>query len=130
MTILPNYKDIVDLIKKGSSLEAQEKIMELREAAMGLQEENLALRSRVKELEDQISLKQQIQWEKPYYWQIIGDQKDGPFCQKCYDNDRKLMRLQGGNGGKWFCHTCKGTFFDDAYRSPNPVVRRRDPDFK
>jgi len=118
MAILPNYKDIVDLVKKGSTLEAQEKILELREAAMEVQEENLSLRSRVKELEELLSLKQQVQWEKPYYWTMQGDIKDGPFCQTCFDNDKKLVRLQGGKIGKWICHTCKGTFFDDTYRSP------------
>ena len=72
MSILPNYKDIIDLVKKGSTLEAQEKILELREAAMELQEENMSLRSRIKELEDQLSLKQQVQWDKPYYWTVQG----------------------------------------------------------
>ncbi len=39
---LPNYGDIVELIKKGATLEAQEKIMELRDGALDLQEQNLA----------------------------------------------------------------------------------------
>jgi hypothetical protein len=50
MPLLPNYKDIVELIRKGSTIEAQEKILELREAAMQLQEENLALRQENKAL--------------------------------------------------------------------------------
>ena len=29
--MIPNYKDIVELIKKGATVEAQEKIMELRD---------------------------------------------------------------------------------------------------
>ncbi len=36
---LPRYKEIVELVKKGATLEAQEKIIELREAALELQEE-------------------------------------------------------------------------------------------
>ena len=122
MSILPNYKDIIDLVKKGSTLEAQEKILELREAAMELQEENMSLRSRIKELEDQLSLKQQVQWDKPYYWTVQGESKDGPFCQPCFDNEKKLVRLQGGKNGKWFCHTCKCTFYDSTYQPPQ--IRR------
>jgi hypothetical protein len=34
MPLLPNYKDIVELIRKGSTIEAQEEILELRKAAM------------------------------------------------------------------------------------------------
>lgn len=41
MGLSPNYKDIIELIKKGSTIEAQEKIMELREGALALQEENI-----------------------------------------------------------------------------------------
>lgn len=52
---LPRYKEIVELIKKGSTLEAQEQIMELREAALELQEENIELKELVKELEESVS---------------------------------------------------------------------------
>ena len=41
MAMLPTYTEIVDLIKKGSTIAAQEKIIELREAAITLQEDNL-----------------------------------------------------------------------------------------
>ena len=42
---LPRYKDIVELIKKGSTIEAEEQILALRKAALELQEENLDLKS-------------------------------------------------------------------------------------
>ena len=40
MGALPNYKEIVELIKKGSTVEAQGKIMELREATVDLKVES------------------------------------------------------------------------------------------
>ena len=49
---LPNYKDIFELIKKGSTIEAQEKIMELRKAALELQEENIELKNQILELQE------------------------------------------------------------------------------
>ena len=51
---LPKYKDIVDLLKKGATIEAQEKIIELREAAMDLQEENIGLKSQIFELQGKV----------------------------------------------------------------------------
>jgi uncharacterized protein with PIN domain len=51
---LPNYKDIVELLKKGATIEAQEKIMELREAALALQEENINLKNQVLELQGKV----------------------------------------------------------------------------
>ena len=51
---LPSYRDILELIKTGATIEAQEKIMELRQAALDLQEENIQLRNRVIELESRV----------------------------------------------------------------------------
>lgn len=128
MAMVPNYKDIVDLIKKGSTLEAQEKIMELREAAIQLQEENLELRQRVKNLEEQIALRAKVTWEKPYYWVDDSGRRDGPYCQTCYDNDSKLIRLQDGENGTWRCKVCKNTFFDSNYREPR--IERSNDDWR
>jgi predicted RNA-binding Zn-ribbon protein involved in translation (DUF1610 family) len=49
-----NVNDIIKLIKAGSTIEAQEKIMELRQAVMDLQEENLSLRTQVQSLQAQV----------------------------------------------------------------------------
>ena len=47
---LPSYKDIVDLLKKGATIEAQEKLMELRKYALELQEENINLKNQILEI--------------------------------------------------------------------------------
>ncbi|HYA20452.1 MAG TPA: hypothetical protein VEG25_07400, partial [Burkholderiales bacterium] len=60
--MLPRYQDIVELIKKGATVEAQEKIMELREMALELQEENVNLKSQVNELQQALKLKEQLRW--------------------------------------------------------------------
>jgi hypothetical protein len=91
--VLPRYKDIVDLIKKGSTLEAQEQIMALRESALELQEENIELKEKIKELEKSVRLKGSTKFENGAYWIIDANQKDGPFCQQCFDSDGLLMRL-------------------------------------
>jgi hypothetical protein len=48
MILLPSYFQTLDPLKKGATLEAQEQIMKLREAALELQKDNLALREEVK----------------------------------------------------------------------------------
>jgi len=65
--MLPRYKDIVELMKKGSTLEAQEQIMSLREGAIELQEENIELKSKVRELEAQLKAKEDWNTEKSRY---------------------------------------------------------------
>ena len=105
---LPSYKDIVELIKKGATVEAQEQLMALREAALALQEDNLALRERVKILEEALRTKGQLQFDGAVYWLDEGVNRDGPFCQHCYDVNDKLVRLQDW-GDSWLCYACKQT---------------------
>ena len=112
--MLPRYKDIAELIKKGATVEAQEKIMELREAALELQEENLELKDKVRNLEKALSEKSNFLYESPFYWKINDTEKEGPFCQQCYDSSEKQIRLQTNDNDHWRCRTCK-----HLYRGPN-----------
>lgn len=103
---IPNYKDIVELLKKGLTIEAQEKIMELREAAMELQEENLGLREKVADLEAQIKRTKELKLTQGVYWRE-GDTV--PLCQVCYDKDSKLIHLSEFHlvAGRMYCPVCK-----------------------
>lgn len=98
--MIPKYKDIVDLMKKGATVEAQEKIMDLREGVLELQEENAILKEENRKLIGKINVRDYIEFEKGLYWlwqeDDLGDCpiKSGPFCQKCYDDEEKLIRLQ------------------------------------
>ncbi len=111
---LPSYSDIVDLIKKGATVEAQEKIVALREAALELQEENLALKARVRELDEQLATKKRLSFDGAMYWLSGDNGKEGPFCQKCYDANKNLVRLQKrsmDDGGHYFrCFQCTNNY--------------------
>lgn len=48
----PSVQDIVKLIKAGATIEAQEKVMELRQALMDAQDEALQLRVEIQKLRD------------------------------------------------------------------------------
>jgi hypothetical protein len=125
---LSNAKDIYELVKKGATIEAQEKIMEYRQVILDLQEENINLRSIVKELEGQLSIKGQIRYDAPYYWMILEDGgNDGPFCQNCYDVKRQLIRLQSLSTGVWRCASCENTFIDKHYREQGPLEPTENP---
>jgi len=81
---LPNYKDIVELLKKGATIEAQEKIMELREAALELQEENISLKNQVLGLQGKVRKLEAVEGEpcpkcrKPA-WIVESSEPDKTF---------------------------------------------------
>lgn len=117
--MIPRYKDIVDLVKKGSTVEAQEKIMELRESALALQEENFELREKNAELEAALANKNSLKYEAPFYWKIEGEEKEGPFCQQCQDKDNKQIRLQTTGEDFWRCFTCNQVYYGPEYKEPD-----------
>lgn len=116
MSIVDKAKDIYELVKKDATIELQERLMEFREEAVSLQEENLKLRKRIQELEEQASGCDEILFDGEAYWRKRGDgngdgNKEGPFCQKCYDTQGKLVRLQDAKrlvaSRDWLCVVCK-----------------------
>jgi hypothetical protein len=106
---LPTYKDIVDLLKKGATVEAQERIMELREAVLELQEENVALKQKNRELEEALKLKGELHFDGTVYWRKENNNHVGPFCPECLDVEEKLVRLQNYDDS-WYCTKHRESF--------------------
>lgn len=136
-TALASIKTAVDLAKilKNSSKtlsEAEQKLkladiisaladtkLELSEIQSLLAEKNL----KITELNQALNQKESVVYDPPYYWAVTDGKKDGPFCQRCYDDESKLNRLhEEGRKGSWKCSVCKTHFQDDSY-VPEP---RRD----
>jgi hypothetical protein len=101
-----NFK-LADLV--GALADAKMDIASIKELLIEKEQEIL-------ELKKSLETKGNIKWEKPYYFLQTSDSKEGPYCQTCYDNDKKLIRLQGGDNGAWSCHVCTGYFEDSNYR--------------
>ncbi len=114
------WKGAVELAERAKNIELKQKLLELREAGLELGEENLeksrqikALEQRVDDLQSQLSLKAKLQFDGCAYWiqaQVEGQPADGPYCQRCWDADQKLIRLQSTplpNGEPWWdCLEC------------------------
>lgn len=128
--LLGNLKTAAELAKairdSGITLEKAEMKLQLAEListiadakveASNLQQELLDRDTAIRALTEQLSVKAKLLWESPYYWQIDGDKKQGPYCQQCYDKDSVLVRLQGGGEGYWECKTCKNNYMEQRYR--------------
>lgn len=94
----------------GSLADAKMQIAEIQEALIESDKEK-------KELIDKLNLKENLTYEKPYYFKKINEQeKDGPFCQLCYDKNSQLIRLQDWGDGQWNCQSCKTSVYDDNYK--------------
>ncbi len=119
MAIIPSYKEIISLMKKGLTLEAQEKIIELREIALQFQQENIEKKEEVNKLLKLMEIEKSISWEKPFYYTLKEKIKEGPFCQLCYDKNKNLIRLQNPEKGCFRCLACDNDYYTEDY---NPSV--------
>jgi hypothetical protein len=98
MSLIDTAKVVYDLAKKGATIELQEQLMKMREEALSLQEQNVELRQRVAELEAERRVEESVVYDGALYWKDDDEGvRQGPYCQKCYDADRKLIRLQNSS---------------------------------
>ena len=95
-------------------------ISELADAKVeitNIQQQLLEKDEQIRNLNEQIAVKGKLQYEPPYYWLAEDENKDGPFCQSCYDKDNKFIRLYEtyDNKGVWNCKVCKNTYISSTF---------------
>lgn len=121
---------LVDLVKTGATIEAQEQIAELRLALSDAKIELSDLREEVSELKRAATLRAQMDWDGTLYWRKLADgQSEGPFCQRCLEADSKPVHLQTlpeGFGTRWICTVCNKTY---GQQSGAPGPRSIKPHF-
>ena len=123
MSIIDTAKDVYELAKKGATLELQEQLIKMREEALALQQENLALKTRIKELEEARAIQESLSFDGTVYWKHLPDgEKEGPYCQRCYDVESRLVRLQshwytfeGRRHDSWQCKACDKSYEDNTH---------------
>ena len=118
MGIVDTFKELATLAQKVQNRELYERLVAFQSDIFTLQEENRDLKETVRELRAKLELQGKVVWKKPSYWLIEGKKKNGPFCQKCYDSERKLIRLQDEGSDSWRCLNCKSYFEGPNYFSP------------
>lgn len=129
LTGIKSASDIAKLIKdSGASLEAAETKFQLAELLGSLADAKIEIanikeiilekETTIQQLKSQLEVEKDVAWEDPYYYRILDDKKkDGPFCQKCYDTDKKLIRLQSPDkNGFWKCEACQSSFTDSSFK--------------
>jgi len=140
-TIISSIKTATDLAKfineSGISLEKAEVKLKLAELISALAEAKMEVAAvqqiildkdiEIGKLREQMKIKEKIKWEKPYYWLEDEGKKDGPFCQQCYDNEQKLIRLTDYGDGSWVCKTCSSSYFDKNFKSQVDIDNNYDP---
>lgn len=83
----------IELMKKGSQLEAQSQIQKLQEQYLGLHAENLELKQRLLDIKEKLEQREQMVFNEPYFYTENNEVKDGPYCPRCWQKDNKKCRV-------------------------------------
>ena len=127
---LNSIKNAIDLAKivKGAAddlrnVELNLKIVDLMSSLVEIKFELIEKDEKISQLEKKLKIENEMIYEKPYYFLIRNEKRDGPYCQLCYDNDNKLIRLQGGGIDYWDCRCCKRKYRDSNYIQKRGYIR-------
>ncbi len=119
MSVIQDFKEIGELLKKGATVPAQEKIMELREKVLKLQEENIGLKKRINEVEEQLKISKKMIFKKLFYY-VEND--DVPFCPNCWEDQKKAIHLHNIAVGVYQCFNCKSNYVTNGDKTPGIYV--------
>ena len=91
MSLYGAAKDVAKTLKEAGKIEEYQKILDLiddlfekREKIEKLQKENIKLKKQL-EAQDNYFFENNSYWHK--------DSKDGPFCSRCFDKHKALIRI-------------------------------------
>lgn len=90
------------------------KLSEIQSSFADAKLEIIELKSNIEQLESDLAFHSKLVFDRFAYFTVEGD---GPYCQKCYDSDRKSVRLQKEyflSVLNYKCYNCENTF------DPNP----------
>ena len=115
-------KAALDIANELKNTELKEAILQLREEILALREENIALKE---QLSKRNSHNMCFSKEDNCYYDIKNDnEKDGPFCSKCYDTIQKPVRmLNYHKQGMYKCPNCNIQIKTSEYKEDNRDVR-------
>jgi len=111
-------KAATDAIKASGKTEGLQALIDLQTVMLELIQQRheqvleiVQLRETIKQLEQEKQRAEHITFDGSSYWKTIGDRRDGPYCQVCYDKEGKLARLRvfHGTGVNWRCNICQNT---------------------
>lgn len=84
-------------------LDAQAKLLELQKRVSDLDAEN-------RELKAVIAQERDLIFENQAYWSSKDGKKDGPFCSRCWDVDKRAVRMHRAGNPAWAnCPNCKAS---------------------
>jgi len=121
MAIFDELKSIGKTFQEAGKIEQYQQILNLQQQLLDIQKKINDLEVENKELKDKLQLQDDLIYENNTYWIKKEDKKDGPFCSRCWDVKKNIVRMKKSTANPAFhsCPECKmQAQTDPAYQPP------------
>ena len=108
MSILDNVKAVAEILQKADNIELYKDILNIQAEAMDLMDQIRVLKNENYELKEKFRIKEELRFVNDLYWVInCNEEKDGPFCSRCFDEKDRLIRMHSKKSSHRFvCPVC------------------------
>ncbi len=94
---------LFQIVKAANSLEANQRLIELQNLLLQLQQDSMASVNRIAELEGELQqmreagrIEEELTKVGDTLWRRVGEVWKGPYCPVCWGSDQKLVYAIGG----------------------------------
>lgn len=111
MSIFDALKLSADLYKESGKIEQYKQILDAQAQLLEMQKRIADLENENKDLKEKLRIKENLIYENNAYWTNKEGKKDGPYCSRCWDKNKDLIRMHPtANPASSRCPECKNSF--------------------
>lgn len=108
MAIFDELKSVASTLQEVGKIEQYRQILNAQKELLEMQKQIADITNENKELKEKLEIKESLTYKNNAYWIKKENEKDGPFCSCCWDNDKKTIRMQPCANPVYFdCPKCK-----------------------
>ena len=129
MAIFDELKSIGKILQETGKIEQYQQILKTMQNLLDMQKKLQRLEKENTNLKEKLEIKKELKHKNHAYWIDKEGSLDGPFCSRCWDADKQLIRLHPcGNPAYYSCPNCKaGSVMVKPELDP-PIIRNRFPE--
>ena len=109
MAIFDELKSVGKILQEAGKIEQYQQILETQQELLEMQKKIQSLEKENTELKEKLKIKENLTYENNTYWTNNEGKKDGPFCSRCWDVEKNLVRM----------HLCGNPAYYTFYNCPN-----------
>ena len=125
MSIYSAAKDAANVLKEAGKINEYQKILDLIDDLFDKREKIEKLQDKIKQLEKKLRISNDYKFKNNAYYSKDGD---GPFCSRCLDKNKDLIRVikNVNNDDFGTCPECNKQVNLTGYIPPQPIYKPRN----